>query len=52
MRIRDSVARQITIHALESREILRSVAADHLPRQLGGEAECPELEPPEPPPED
>jgi len=45
------VARQITIHALESREILRSVAADHLPRQLGGEAECPELEPPDPPPE-
>ena len=35
---------------LKSREITRSVAADHAPRQLGGEAECPELEPPEPPP--
>jgi hypothetical protein len=44
------VAKQITIHGLDSRDIFQSVAADHLPRQLGGEAECPELEPPPPPP--
>ena len=44
------VARQITIYALESREISEGRRTIYSPP--GGEAECPELEPPDPPPED
>jgi len=43
------IADQVQIH-VHARELLDSVRLPHLPTQIGGAAECPELEPPPGPP--
>jgi len=42
------IADQVQIH-VSADEILRSVRLHHLPKQIGGHADCPELHPPPPP---
>mmetsp|Transcript_10590 Transcript_10590/g.35002 ORF Transcript_10590/g.35002 Transcript_10590/m.35002 type:complete len:181 (-) Transcript_10590:191-733(-) len=43
------IADQVQIH-VRATEILRSVRTHHLPKQIGGDADCAVLEPPDPPP--
>lgn len=45
------IADQVQVHVHTS-ELLTSVTPDNLPAQIGGTAECPQLEPPAPPPND